>query len=393
MVAHELKVDPRAFLMRVLLLFLCVCSVSYAQTQVAKVTKIKLEDYGWQSLPQKQRGEWRGTSSQLVSIDHRGRVLVGFTVRENYDLATREHPGLSFHVLRFTSEGKVDLSLVLPANNLFTNGFYLGSNDQIFARANDILHWTSEEDATRKEPADWRPLVPCPKNCHISQSPSRRTLIVNTYSKEMWEREYDRGTRTITLLDASSSPPRVVQDCPHSGGIITDKFSYQSSDNIQTDARRWPLCHQEHGTELPLDMRGGIVYALNDEALLLLGTGKELRGVELVTPDGQVKFRKEMPKHDVVTGSGYYLPSEVRSDERGDRFAFTVETWRGGSQLLDISGNRVARRVVVYTDAGQELASIPVSTTYHRDFDFSMSPDGHRLAILDDGVLTIAELQ
>src|ERR1700680_543866 len=239
----------------------------------------------------------------------------------------------------------------------------------------------------QQERADWRPLVPCPKNCDISQSPSRRVLFRSTYSKEMWERNYDRGIRTNTLLDASSSPPRVVQDCPHSGGTITDKFSYQSSDNIQTDARRWPLCHQEHGTELPLDMQGGIVQAPNDGALLLLGTGKELRGVELVAPDGQVKFRKEIPKHDLVDGNW------ASSDERGDRFAFTVETWRGGSRLLDISGNRVARRGVVYTDAGHELAAIPVSTTYHRDFGFSMSPDGHRLAILDEGVVTIAEIQ
>jgi hypothetical protein len=53
-----------------------------------------------------QRGEWGGTRSRLVSIDHQGRVLVGFTVRENYSLATRESPGLSFHILCFTSDGK-----------------------------------------------------------------------------------------------------------------------------------------------------------------------------------------------------------------------------------------------------------------------------------------------
>jgi hypothetical protein len=143
--------------------------------------------------------------------------------------------------------------------------------------------------------------------------------------------------------------------------------------------------------ELPLDMRGGIgLLPLTDQALLLLGTGRlkdGLRGIDLVTPDGRLLFHREMPKHDYVMGE------PARSDEHGDRFAFMVETWRGGSQLLDISGKRVARRVVVYTDTGQELALIPVSTTYHRDFDFSMSPDGHRLAILDEGVVTIVELE
>jgi hypothetical protein len=378
----------------VLGLILTSACPAFAQVRGGKVSQFKLDHYGWQPVPEEQRGEWAGTSSKLVSIDHQGRVLVGFTVRENYGLASRERPGLSFHILRFTSEGKVDLSLVLPTNNLFTNGLYLGPNDQILARADDALQWLSEANGTRNEGTDWRLLTPCPRNCQISQSPSRRTLIVNSYNKLPSDRDYNHGIRTLTMLDVSSSPPRVVQNCPRpGGGSITDKFSYQSSDGISTDVRRWPLCDQEHDVELPLDMRRGEVFAISDDALLLLGTAKDRRGVELVAPDGQVKFRKEMQKHDVVTAAGYYLSPEVRSNERGDRFAFTVETWRGGSRPLDISGNRVARRVVVYDKAGQELASAPVSTTYHRDFDFSLSPDGHRLAILDEGVLTVVDFK
>jgi hypothetical protein len=357
----------------------------HAQSKTAKVLRFNLENYAWQPLPKEQRGEPGGTRRKLVSIDHQGRVLIGFTVRDKYSLAAREEPGLSFHILRFTSDGEVDLSLVLPTNSLFTNGFYLGPNDQIFARANDALQWMSEEGGTRK----WHPLVPCPRNCNISQSPSRRTLTVSTHSKEFSDRDYDRGVRTNTMLDASSTPPHLVQDCPHSG-VITDKFSYKSSDNISTDVRRWPLCDGVHDVELPLDMRGGFVTPLNDEALLLLGTPKEGRGVELVAPDGQVRFREEMPKHDVVW-SWPYLAS---SDERGDRFAFIVQTWRGGSRALDIGGKMVARRLVVYSETGQEIASIPVSTiNYSRDFDFSISPDGRRLAILDEGVAVIVDMQ
>jgi hypothetical protein len=371
------------------------CSSVYAQSQTARVLKLNLENFGWQPLPKEQHGEWGGTRSQLVSIDHQGRVLVGFTVRENYSLATREEPGLSFHVLRFTSDGKIDLSIVLPTNSFFTNGIYLGPNDQIFARANGTLQWTSEEGGTSKERADWRSLVSCPRNCSISQSPSRRTLTVSTYSKEMSDREYDHGIHTNTMLDASSTPPRVVQNCPHSEGIITDKFSFQSSDNISTDVRRWPLCDQEHGSELPLDMRGGSVSALNDEALLLLGTGKDSRGIYLVSPDGQIKFHHEMPKHDVVT-------DRVRSDEHGERFGITVQTWGGGVPALDIGGKVVGFRVVVYSETGQELAAVSLdphcanvslNPHYYHNFDFSLSPDGHRLAMLDEGIVTVLELQ
>ncbi len=355
------------------------CQQSFAQIQTSKITQLKLENFGWEPLPQTQRSEWPGLGSQLVSIDHKGRVLVGFTVREDMKLATREHPGYSFHILRFTLEGKVDLSLVLPTNSLFTNGVYLGPNDQIFARANDAFQGISEEDGTSKEGAIWRPIASCPRDCQISQSPSRRTLIITAF-----ERDYDHATHTI--LDASSTPPHVIQICPRTGGAITDKYSYGSgSIGVKYFARRSPICEPEQSVELPLDPQGGSLRALTDESLLLLGIGKT-RGIELLTPDGKVKFRHEMPKHDVVT-------QEVKSDELGDRFAFIVETWRGGSRPLDISANRVARRVVVYTDTGRQLATAHVNPVLRRDFDLSMSPDGHRLAILDEGVLTVIDLE
>jgi hypothetical protein len=97
-----------------------------------------------------------------------------------------------------------------------------------------------------------------------------------------------------------------------------------------------------------------------------------------------------MPKRNEP---GYSTGFRATSDERGDRFAFTVNTWRGGRRFFDISDTLVARRIVVYDESGRELASIPVSTAYHRDFDFSMSPDGHRLVILDEGVVTVANIE
>jgi hypothetical protein len=105
------------------MLLLVACSSVSAQSQTAKVLKLNLENYGWQPLPKKQRSEREGTRSRILSIDHQGRVLVGFTARENLSLATREHPELSLHILRFTSEGKIDLSLVFPTKDYFTNGF------------------------------------------------------------------------------------------------------------------------------------------------------------------------------------------------------------------------------------------------------------------------------
>ena len=369
-------------------ILLAPCQQSIAQT-AANVTQLKLENFGWQPHPPiVVREAWSGHSGPLVSIDHKGRVLVGFTVRGNPGLATREHPPLSFHILRFTPEGKVDLSLALPTISWFTNGFYLGPNDQIFARANDVLQEMLEEDGTRKEGTAWRFVASCPKTCGIGQSRNRRFLSVSVFIEHnSW------GLSNDTILDASSSPPHVVQNCPRAIAWVSDKFAYTVGKDHSL--RRSPVCEPEQSVELPVDIEGASVHVLNDGLFLLLGIGvmrgfAPRRGIELVTPDGQVKFRQEMPKQDMVM-------EEAKIDERGDRFAFIVDTWRGGSRFLDIGGKRVARRIVVYTDTGQQLATVPVNPAHEPeagpDFDFSMSPDGHRLAIVDADTVTIVDLK
>ncbi len=103
-----------------------------------------------------------------------------------------------------------------------------------------------------------------------------------------------------------------------------------------------------------------------------------------------MRFLHELPKNDIPLHHG---AAWVTADERGDRFAFIVDTWRGGSRFFDISGKLAASRVLVYTETGQELASVPVNaTTSNREFGFSLSPDELRLAILDKDVVTIVDL-
>jgi hypothetical protein len=356
---------------------------------------VDLRDYGWQPLPKQQHGqhgEHPGTRSPSISIDHNGRVLVGFTTRENLSLATREHPGLSFHILRFTLAEKLDRSLALPANNYFTNGFYLGSKDHIFARANDVLQVLPEqgdEGETHRTDTNGRPLASCPIDCEISYSFSRRTLILRTSA-----RPFSFDNLTYTILDTSSFPPRIVQTCSRManyGEKITDKFVYWvGSEGRERFARRFPFCDVDHSEEFSSTWGGGF-FPLSDDAFLMLDSDKDSRGVvELVGPDGRVKFQHVMPKKNEVPQ--YYVGFWATSDERGDRFAFIVDTWHGGSHFFDISGKLVARRIVVYDESGLELASIPVSTTYHRDFDFCLSPNGHRLAMVDESMLTIVDL-
>ena len=369
------------------------CSSVHAQSQAAQILKFKLEVYGWQPLPQRQpgqHGEQPGTPSHLISIDHNNRILVGFSARENYNLASREHPGLSFHILRFTPEGKLDVSVVLPTKDYFTNGLYLGAKDQILARANDILQVLPAASKIANEDVTWRALTACPIYCYVSYSASRRAMILRTSEKPL-----DSDNSTYTVIDTSSSSPSIVKTCSRmafSAQKITDKFAYWPNYDRDDDRTvAFPFCDVDNYQELPLTHVGGF-FPLNDEAFLLLDFDKDRRGVvKLVGRNGQIRFQHTMREKNEVPQ--YYFGFWATSDERGDRFAFTVDTWRGGSRLFDISGKLVARRIVVYEETGRELASVPVSTVYHRDFDFSLSPDGHRLAILEEGIVTVVDMQ
>ena len=201
------------------------CSSIYAQTRPAKIAKFNLEGFGWQPLPKVHHGERPGTPSRLVWVDHKDRVLVGFTARESTDLATRERPGLSLHILRFTPEGKVDLSLVLPTKDYFANGLYLGSNDQIIARANDSLQMLIAENQGTQAPA-WKVLAPCSVNCRIHESPSRRTLVVSE-SRDSLGRSAELPTTdsSYTTYDVSLPEPRAVQTCPVIPPVTTRQTS------------------------------------------------------------------------------------------------------------------------------------------------------------------------
>jgi hypothetical protein len=353
---------------------LCACPYVYAQSQAPKITKIKLADYGWQPVSARTDSFEHKILSNLW-LDHQGRILVGFTVRENYELTTRERPGRTLHILRFTADGKQDLSLGLPTNNWYSNGFYLGPDDGIFALANDAFQWLSGGENDQN--AAWQTLARCPAGeCYVNQSFSRQTLILRVGGR------IDRSTYTI--VDASSSPPRATKTCSQMASMkITDQFSYRTNYDRDDDLTvRYPFCEVDHYEDFPMWGRGG-GYILNDETLLQVFPN----GARLLGADGQTRFFKSMPKHDYID---YF---RIATDERLDRFALSVYTVRGEHPRLDIGGHLVARRVLVLDATGKELASIPTETHYQMDTNFSLSPDGHRLAILDEGVVTVVDLE
>jgi hypothetical protein len=356
-----------------------------AQSPTDSASVLKLRTYGWKPP------EPRGIDSPSIAIDHEDRVVVGFTVRERNGLATRNQPSLSFHIVRFSPDGKADLSLSLPTNAAGRTGIYLSDTDQIVARANDSLQLLQVDEAAPQK-AVWQMLAPRAARCTVKQSLTRHTFLLDS----------EDADPPLTLVNLSPQPELrrcgmahryikssedEIQNIPQ----ITDKFAYFHGQDFDsghfTDfLYRWPLCDYEHRIEMPLRIRGRWIV-LNDNIFVDVNSNRGGEELEVTSSEGRVKFRPTMLKHEF---GSFWTP--IRSSERGDRIAVDMLTVRGGNQALDISGHVTARRIAVYDiEAEKELASIANPKHRYR-FEFDLSPDGRRLAILEDDVVRVVDL-
>ena len=184
------------------------------------------------------------------------------------------------------------------------------------------------------------------------------------------------------------NPPRLmestedkIQNYPQA---ITDTFAYFSGQTQRPEpfTYRWPLCDYEHRTEIRPPVRGRITV-LGDETFV---TGE--KDLEVVSAEHSL-FRQPMAKHE--SWDNLWVP--IRSSERGNRIAVDIITARGGNRTLDISNHVTARRIAVYDiEAGKEVASIPVNSKHRYRYEFDLSPDGKRLAILEDDAVKVVDL-
>lgn len=291
--------------------------------------------------------------------------------------------------MRFSPDGKVDASLSLPTRVKVTNGIYLSDTDQIIARANDSLQVLQADDENFEKGA-WKTL--CPQSCGVVQSPTRRTLVLHTKSAD------------TPLVIVRFSPQLTLRRCGQA-----DQFIRSTDDRIQyytqyiTDdfvyfhgweersgyfTYRWPLCHYEHRVEMSLGA-GGRWAVLNDDLFVMYPNSKQKRddGVDVIAADGRMKFRPTMQQHELASRE------PIKSSEQGNVIAVDILTVKGRNSALDMAGHVTARRIVVYDiEAGKQLASIPASPK-PRHFEFDLSPDGHRLAILEDEELRVVDIE
>jgi hypothetical protein len=348
---------------------------------------LDLRSYGWEA-PEGRQHELNAPS---IAVDHGGRIVLGFTVQARSGVVTRNQPSLDFRIMRFSPDGKVDLSLSLPTHVRGTNAIYLSDTDQIIARANDRLQFLQSDDGNLQK-GEWKTL--CPQSCRVLQSPTRRTLVLyarnsNTpltivrFSPELALRRCDEAHRLI-----GSNDEAIQNDAQY----ITDEFAYFHNWEPESGyfTYRWPLCDYEHRVKIPLRARGRWAV-LNDDTFVVYPYSNRKKDEEpdVISSDSHVKFHPTMQEHE----SAGTIWTPIKSSERGNLVAVDLLTIRGRNRTLDLSGHVTARRIAVYDiETGKQLASIPVNPR-PRNFEFDLSPDGHRLAILEDDKVRVVDIE
>ena len=340
---------------------------------------LDLHSYGWE-VPEGQHE----VNTPSIVVDHVGRVVLGFTVRARKGLVTRGQPSLDFRIMRFSPGGQLDLTLLLPTHVNGINAIYLSDTDQIIARANDSLQLLQADYGNPQKEA-WKTL--CAQSCRVLQSPTRRTLILQAKNVDP-PLTIVRFSPQLTLRRCGNSPEDRFQTYAQ---YVTDEFAYYHGWEAESDyfTYRWPLCEYEHRVAKPLGA-GGRWTVLNDDSFVMFPHSKRRKDEELVvvSSDGQVRLRPAMQEHELVGRTS------IKSSELGNVIAVDLLTVRGRSGALDLSGHVTDRRIAVYNiDAGKELASIPVNPRPHYHFEFGLSPDGHRVAILEDDKVRVVDVE
>jgi hypothetical protein len=351
------------------------------QSRIQSPIVVDLRTYGWEAPIQ------HAYDRPSIAVDSHGRVVVAFTVRARQGLVTRSQPSLDFHIIRFLPDGKLDLSLSLPTHVKTVNNVYLSDTDQIIARANGSL------ELLRADNGGWEVLCPAP--CSASQALSRHTLVLHT------------GDADSPMMIVRLSPQPLLQRCGKPAqslespedriqnytNIITDKFVYFHGSEPESGSftYRWPLCDYEHRVEIPLQI-GGPWEALNDDSFVTYSLSKRSNNweLEVISSDGRLKFRPTLQEHE----SAGTIWTPVRSNKLGTIIAVDLLTIRGGNRALDMSGHVTARRIAVYDiEARIQRTSIQVSPKHNYGFQFDLSPDGRYLAILEDNILKLINLE
>jgi len=327
------------------------------------------------------RGYPEGSHSgrRHLDFDCDGKLAVGFVVRKGSNpIGAPEGQPLFWRVQAFDREGQPVWQREAPTKSWNDNELFTGGRGTLLIRTPNDLTLLSEKGERIAE----RPLPEGRVRWAVLTPPDGRFFVVEAYP----------GVRQVTVLD----PANLGEVATCSAGQYKGLSSAADHSAPLLDSDLAWLRKAAGGICGPFELAHP--HTPNDPPAgpPLDGSRRVLAGPTVKGPYDPVIPVVALQEGRVERWRDAYRKNEnvghVRVGGNGSVFAVLVQTYAGGSRILDMNGHRTKARIVVYRpEDGRRLMEVPIvplpPERLGTVLDFAISRDGQYLGILSDSTL------
>ena len=302
--------------------------------------------------------------------DHR---IAAYHVAWTGGLSSRENPDLNSARQLIASVFEADSGRLDLTKEWGARVHYYSINPTksgILVRTGNVLRLLSKDFSEIR-----RILLADSDHCTISVSPTQRTVMQNCISTKGDTSHFDvREADTLDLKYSwSESPPLYHSYSISDTGIVAVDSNQRKLIFTEFGSHLWSTVFQSSTicADLP-------TFVVNTKVLDACGD------LILVSTFGEVLMRKPYANGETLSG-------RIVVSSNGGRGAFLWKTMEISNHILSESSvHVVATRIEVYDFVSQKnLRTVDLSPLPKDYCDFDISPDGSKLAILNDGQVSV----
>lgn len=311
----------------------------------------------------------------IVFIDD-NRIVV-YEVESTGSLSSRASPDISSSFQLHASILSSDAGLLISTKNWPTRAHY----SSIQAAAGGLAVRTSDKLTLVSKDFGKIAVFTLPNldRCMLTISATQRTILSNCLSNELKISRFDilDGNTLQLKYSWSESPPLYRSYSVTDTGIVASDLSQPALIFSKFASRGWDRIVKSTKTcpNLPLIAADNWIFTeCRDLSLEKHST------LMLSSMDGQVLMTDQFDK-------GENLSDGARISKNEQFVAFSLDTSSVERKILsEPSEHRVATHIAVYAldDLKKRILTIGVSPLPKDDYDFALSPDGAKLAVLTD---------
>lgn len=215
------------------------------------------------------------------------------------------------------------------------------------------------------------------------------TVIVSNSRRTVLLRHYDSTRNQFTLLDIATWQVRRKWDDRLAWPPIQLPYSASDEALARADSNQQNILRSDFGSAgwralSPSPARPGCVKSpVWADSVSLVNAGCEFF---VISTTGTVMMRIASPKH-------WSFDGKVALSQNSRYVAVKQDTGRGGG-FWDKDVRWTATRIVVFDlSVKKPILSLNVAPLPRDNYDFALSPDGSKLAVLNDGTLSVYSVQ